>query len=84
MFSYRGRERRRHSRFATLTAAEIIVGGRRMYCLVVNMSHGGAAIQLPAPEADLPCRFVLTISENEWHDCTVRWTHRDKIGVKFI
>jgi DNA-binding response OmpR family regulator len=79
-----GDERREHTRFATLKAAEIIDSGRRMGCFVMNMSHGGAAIKLPTPKSDCPRRFVLTISEREQHDCLVRWRYWDKIGVKFL
>ena len=53
-------------------------------CKITDMSHGGAAIQLPTPKSDCPRRFVLTISERERRDCLVRWRYWDKVGVKFL
>jgi DNA-binding response OmpR family regulator len=81
---YDGPEKRRHRRFATIKAAKIFHNKTQTDCIVLNISHGGAAIRLPKNKLDCPGHFALKLQSEPLRHCQVCWRHRDKIGVKFI
>ena len=79
-----GSERRRHCRFATAKSAEIIDGEERPPCVILNISHGGAALGLPAQQVpDLPT-FKLKLQSGTILQCRICWRLGDRIGVRFI
>lgn len=81
---YHGPERRRHKRFGTIKAGQILHKKIRTDCVVLNISHGGAAIRLPKNRLNCPDNFALKLESEPLLYCRVCWRHRDKIGVKFI
>jgi DNA-binding response OmpR family regulator len=81
---YHGPERRRHRRFGTIKAAQILHKKIRTDCVVLNISHGGAAIRLPKNRLNCPENFALKMQAEPLLYCQVCWRFRDKIGVKFI
>ena len=79
-----GSERRRHRRFATAKSAEIIDGEERPTCVILNLSHGGAALRLPSQQIpDLPM-FKLKLQSGTILQCRICWRLGDKIGVRFV
>jgi DNA-binding response OmpR family regulator len=76
-------ERRRHRRFATEMSAEILHKGR-IDCVVLNISHGGAAIRLPDATTQCPPSFALKLSTGDKRHCLQCWRYGDKVGVKFL
>jgi DNA-binding response OmpR family regulator len=78
-----GPEKRRHKRFKTIKAAEIIHEGRSVSCVILDISHGGAAIRLPRHFLDCPESFTLRLQSGRFHQCRICWRERDKIGVEF-
>lgn len=77
--------RRRHKRVKTLKAAQIVYKNSSCVidCLVVNMSDGGAALQI-AKLADLPETFLLKLQHGPTYRCHVCWRHKNKLGVMFV
>lgn len=76
-------ERRRHRRFTTEMEAQILHKGRTD-CVVLNISHGGAAIRLPEATTHCPPSFALRLSTGDKRHCLQCWRYGDKIGVKFL
>lgn len=77
--------RRKHARIKTLKSAQVILeesGGTRD-CIVINMSDGGAAIQLTA-NLDMPQTFRLKIQQGPAQPCEVCWRHGNKLGIRFL
>jgi CheY-like chemotaxis protein/cytoskeletal protein CcmA (bactofilin family) len=72
---------RRHRRFETVQPGRILYNGG-IDCLILNMSHGGAALQLSDPNADCPESFDLMLQSGAILSCHVRWRSADKIGVQ--
>jgi DNA-binding response OmpR family regulator len=81
---HHGPEKRRHRRFATIKAAKIIHKKIQTDCIILNISHGGAAIRLPKNKLNCPENFALKLQSEPLHYCQVCWRFRDKIGIKFI
>ena len=77
-------EHRRHRRFKTIKAGQIVVGSETNPCVVLDIAHGGAALRLPSHMQDCPERFVLRLQSGRTYDCEVRWRDKDKIGVSFV
>ncbi len=77
-------EQRRHRRFKTIKAGQIVVGSESNPCVVLDIAHGGAALRLPSHLLDCPDQFVLRLQSGRVHNCDVCWRDKDKIGVKFI
>lgn len=75
-------ERRRHRRFASMKKAQVIAPDV-IDCVILNMSHGGAALQVPYTEKRIPTRFRLNIGIGHDVDCEIRWRLGDKVGVTF-
>lgn len=77
--------RRKHCRIKTLKSAQVILeesGGTRD-CIVINMSDGGAAIQLTG-NLDMPQTFRLKIQQGPAQPCEVCWRHGNKLGIRFL
>ncbi len=77
--------RRKHARIKTLKSAQVILeesGGTRD-CIVINMSDGGAAIQLTG-KLDMPQTFRLKIQQGPAQPCEVCWRHGNKLGIRFL
>jgi DNA-binding response OmpR family regulator len=81
---HHGPDKRRHRRFATIKAAKVIHKKTQTDCIILNISHGGAAIRLPKNKLDCPENFALKLQSEPLHYCQICWRFRDKIGVKFI
>ena len=79
-----GSERRRHRRFATVKSAEIIDGEERPSCIILNISHGGAALRLPGQQVPNQSTFKLKLEQGTILKCEVCWGLGDKLGVRFI
>ncbi len=77
--------RRKHARIKTLKSAQVIVeeSGGTEDCIVINMSDGGAAIQLTG-NLDMPQTFHLKIQQGPAQPCEVCWRHGNKLGIRFL
>jgi DNA-binding response OmpR family regulator/cytoskeletal protein CcmA (bactofilin family) len=73
--------RRRHRRFETVQPGTILSNGG-IDCLIMDMSYGGAALQLSDPEADVPETFDLRLQSGSTLRCSVRWRSGGKVGVQ--
>jgi DNA-binding response OmpR family regulator len=76
-------DRRHHRRFKSLKSGRI-AHGAGIDCMILNMSHGGAAIRLPDENCDCPPKFALKVRAGTVYHCEVNWRYGDKLGVKFI
>ena len=77
-------ERRRHRRFKTIKAGQIIVDTETSACVVLDIAHGGAALRLPRHLLNGPDRFSLRLQSGKVHNCEIVWRKKDKVGVKFL
>lgn len=75
-------ERRRHRRFPSMKKAQV-VAPEVINCTILNMSHGGAALQVPYTEKRIPSKFRLNVGLGSDVECEVRWRLGDKVGVTF-
>ena len=78
-----GQERRRHRRFKTDRPARI-AQGPGIDCRIVDLSHGGAGIQLLADHFDLPTSFQMVLGQETRYTCRVCWRQGRRLGVKFL
>ena len=78
-----GEERRRHTRYKTDRTATI-AQGPGIECRVVDLSHGGAGIQLLADHFDLPTSFQIVLGHQTRYTCRVCWRQGRRLGVKFL
>lgn len=78
-----GKKHRKGRRFKTVKAAKIDYG-MGIDCKVVNLSHGGAALRLPADDVQVPPTFFLELKSGEKYHCRVCWREQAKVGVKFL
>ncbi len=78
-----GKERRRHRRFKTDRPARI-AQGPGIDCRIVDLSHGGAGIQLLADHFDLPTSFQIVLGQDTRYTCRVCWRQGRRLGVKFL
>ncbi len=76
-----GGQRRRHRRFDTVQPGRIL-HGRGIDCIILDMSYGGAAIQLSNAHIDCPEIFELQLQSGSTLRCQVRWRSGDRIGVQ--
>ena len=53
-------------------------------CIVLNLSSGGAAIQLPTDDTKCPSSFTMRLKSGDVYRCEMRWREGDKLGVKFV
>ena len=76
----RDAERRRHPRKAVRVSAEITIGGAvQCECTIVDISHGGAQLVIPAGFV-LPDQFMLIPPSRP---CRVAWRNENRVGVAF-
>ena len=73
--------RRRHRRFETVQPGTILSNGG-IDCLIMDMSYGGASLQLSDPNADVPESFDLQLQSGSTLRCSVRWRSGEKVGVQ--
>ena len=78
-----GTGRRRHRRFKTDRPARI-AQGPGIDCRIVDLSHGGAGIQLLADHFDLPTSFQIVLGQETRYTCRVCWRQGRRLGVKFL
>lgn len=80
-----GAERRQFGRRKTSLHAWISVQGRpKLPCTVLDLSVGGALLQLQKPSW-LPYNFMLIIEASRFVTwCEVRHSRADAIGVRFL
>ena len=76
-------DQRRHRRFRTDRPARI-AQGPGIDCRIVDMSHGGAGIQLLADHFDLPNSFQILFDDGTRHTCRVCSRQGRRLGVKFL
>ncbi len=79
-----GWDRRVQRRFSTLKKASIRVGDQDLDCVVMNMSHGGAAIRLSEDWKGGARRMTLELHGELPRACRICWHNGNKIGVQFI
>ena len=79
----RKHERRDEKRLRSLKSARIAYGSG-LDCLVHNLSHAGAEIQLPSLGLDCPKDFALRFRSGLVYRCEVCWRAGDRLGVKFV
>jgi hypothetical protein len=77
-------ERRSHQRKTALLAASIDTGTGNHSCVILNVSRGGAMLQLKAP-FDARQRVTLVIDRFGRLSAEVVWQDKDKckIGLRF-
>jgi len=77
--------RRVYPRENAVDLAELIVDltGRKIICLVHNISDGGAMIESSA--TFLPKRLILNCKKQNLHKaCRVKWTKGNMAGLEFV
>ena len=79
-----GPEKRRHKRFKTIKAAEMVYDNISKHCVILDVSHAGASIRLPSHMQDCPDTFILKLHSGRIHHCRLIWREKDKIGVEFF
>ena len=73
-------DRRRHPRQAVQIAAEISIGNAiHCECTILDISLGGAQLQIPAGHV-VPDEFMVTPPSRL---CRVAWRKDDRVGVAF-
>jgi len=78
-------ERRLQARVALLSNVGMIAlaNGTKIKCVVVNLSKGGASIEIDSPTR-VPDSFVLTMGADGMnHACRVVWRLGKRIGLAF-
>ncbi len=78
-----GHDRRRHRRFRTAKCARIL-HDNGIFCIVVNMSQGGAMIQVPGLEVECPPSFDLQFLSGTIRHCHLSWSSQHQLGVEFL
>jgi hypothetical protein len=79
-FGYINDERRRAPRRSVRISAEITIAGSvQCECTILNISHGGALLAIPAGYV-LPNEFMLIPPSRL---CRVAWRNEERIGVAF-
>jgi hypothetical protein len=78
-------EKRKHPRTEVNEAAYVSSGGSVMYCVIVNISREGAAIEVENP-AFVPHRFRLVMANDASvvYECQVIWSKKSRIGLSFL
>jgi hypothetical protein len=78
-------EKRKHPRIEVEELAYVSSGGSVMRCVVRNISHEGAAIDVENA-AFVPQQFRLVMAKDSSivHECRVAWIKRNRIGLTFM
>ena len=77
-------EKRKYLRTEIEEPAYVSSGGSVMRCVVRNISHEGAAIDVEV--AFVPQRFRLVMAKNSSvvHECRIAWIQKNRIGLTFL
>ena len=77
-------EKRKYQRTEIDEPAYVSSGGSVMPCVVRNISHEGAAIDVENP-AFVPRHFRLVMAKDPSivHECRVAWIQKNRIGLTF-
>ena len=75
--------RRIDRRHASLKSAKIAYKSG-IDCIVLNLSSGGAALQMPAEDTTCPSKFTMRLKSGAVYRCETCWREGDRLGVKFI
>ena len=76
-------ENRGSDRHRVLKVGTIEFGGAAVNCMVRNMSHSGAALDVASP-VGIPDNFTLVFQTDGHHaPCHVVWRKAKRIGVAF-
>ena len=78
-------EKRKFPRTEIEELAYVSSGGSVMRCVVRNISHEGAAIDVENA-AFVPQRFRLVMAKDSSvvHECRVAWIKQNRIGLMFL
>jgi hypothetical protein len=78
-------EKRKYPRTEIEEIAYVSSGGSVMRCVVRNISHEGAAIDVENA-AFVPQSFRLVMAKDSSivHDCRVAWIKKNRIGLTFV
>ena len=77
-------EKRQFGRRQAFVNAWLVVRGRApVACTVVNISEGGALIEL-REHVVLPYAFILRFDSGAEMSCEVRHQHEQRVGVEFV
>jgi hypothetical protein len=77
-------EKRKYQRSEVEVPAYVSAGGSVMSCVVRNISHEGAAIDIDDP-AFVPVRFRLVMSQGAIvRECQIVWLKDKRIGITFV
>ena len=68
---YNQDEKRRHRRFKTIKAGQIVSGSETNACVVLDIAHGGASLRLSSHMHDCPDQFVLRLQSGRVYNCQV-------------
>lgn len=84
-----GRERRRFGRRSTFKAAVIVDRRDRqspihIKCFVVDISDGGARLQLDELQAVPQCLELIIEADDFSVQCEIAWRSENQVGVQFI
>lgn len=74
-------EERSDERFESMQIGKILLN-EGIDCLILNMSNGGAAIELPDPDMHCPPAFDLQLPSGSILRSRLCWRFQDKLGVK--
>ena len=78
-------EKRKYPRTEIEEPAFVSSGGSVMRCVVRNISHEDAAIDVENV-AFVPQRFRLVMAKNSSvvHECRIAWIQKNRIGLTFL
>ena len=78
-------EKRKYPRTEIEEPAFVSSGGSVMPCVVRNISHEGAAIDVENP-AFVPQTFRLVMAKDSSivRECRVAWIRRNRVGLTFV
>lgn len=76
-------ERRIHPRFRTDSAGELLLGPLRFPCAILDLSSGGAQLQLSEQITPLSPATLRIVNVGALH-CRVVWNKGDRTGVRFL
>ncbi len=75
-------ERRAHKRMPLLWAGQLRIGERAFACIVMNLSLGGACLQLDAP-VKMHDQGKLVLKRIGALSTEIVWRRQGKIGLRF-
>jgi PilZ domain len=76
-------ENRASHRRTTYTGAEISFAGKKIGCIVRDLSARGARLETKFGTAPVPDKFELNVPKVLKQSCRVMWREGREVGVKF-